>query len=115
MEEKIKSIEEKRREKHEGRLNELVEQGEWEKLKNSDEFQNLSLEGKIIFARKTIINRISQIEEVFYGVVRDDVNGSKPILKRLKYLRGLENAISHTMSKINEENPNQIEKQKKAA
>jgi hypothetical protein len=90
-------------------LDVLVNRGEFESLKDSKEFQVLSLEGKIVTARQAISNRIGQVEDIFYEVVRDRPEESIPILGRLAYLRKLKSVAGRTLAEVNKENPNRIE------
>jgi hypothetical protein len=107
--EKLKRKKEQDTPEQQSGLDVLVNRGEFESLNDSKEFQALSLEGKIVIVRQAISNRIGQVEDIFYEVVRDRPEESIPILGRLAFLRKLKSVAGRTLAEVNKENPNRIE------
>lgn len=50
-------------------LNTLIKEGEWEKLKNNPEYQDLPNEKKVLIARRTDNNKLSEIDSVYWETV----------------------------------------------
>lgn len=76
-------------------LNEIIREGEWEKLKHNPEYQNLPAEKKILAAKQTVNNKLAEADTVFRETIREDLKSAKIIMdKRIKPLRNLVKALN---------------------
>ncbi len=76
-------------------LNSIIKEGEWEKLKNNPEYQDLPNEKKVLFARRAVNNKLREIDMVYWETVKGDIRSARIIVeKRIKPLRNLINALN---------------------
>ncbi|GEM_PF-5287079 len=76
------------------KLDRVVKNGEWMRLRDNKEYQEMSVEGKIIKAIDTVEVRIQQTEQMFYRQLAEDPQGSAVIHKKsLTTLRNLKKAL----------------------
>ena len=68
------------------KLERLVKHGEWERLNESSEFRELSLEGKILVVFETINNRRKQLTGVFTITLKRQPKKAATIQKEMHYL-----------------------------
>src|SRR5688572_1754548 len=92
---------EQRRKEHGERpssLRELVNNGEWRRLRENDEFNAMGIEGQVLMARKAVEVRIKQIEPVFYEQLNVDRLGARNILhNRINPLKNLNKALGRIL------------------
>ena len=68
----------------------LVKHGEWDSLKGNEEYQSLSIKGRILIAKKAVTQRLVDATKVFGEVVREDTKaGAKFVKEELNPLRNL--------------------------
>ncbi len=70
-------------------LEEEIKAGEWQRLKNFDTYKKRTRQGKIIAMHKALSNRIEQLEQLFYQLVRNHPEKAVNLLKEIKKLRFL--------------------------
>lgn len=76
-------------------LNDLIREGDWEKLKYNPEYQGLPSEKKIIVAKQTVNIKLNESDGVFKETIRDDLKSARIIMeKRIKPLRNLIKALN---------------------
>lgn len=69
------------------KLERLESNGEWDRLGESPEFWEKSVEDRIITTINAVDNKIRILEKPFYQVVRRDTYGGGVILAKIKHLR----------------------------
>ncbi|EKD65661.1 MAG: hypothetical protein ACD_50C00023G0003 [uncultured bacterium] len=94
---------EEKRDSHErnreGKVDKLVDQGEWERLGEDPEFLDMSVESRIITTRRAVGNAIKNLEEPFYDQVRTDPSGAEVILGKIKHLRFVRTSLGQELVK----------------
>lgn len=76
-------------------LNQLIMEGEWEGLKNNEEYKSLPPEKKILIAKQTVNNKLEEAESVFRETIKDDLKSAGTIMeKRIKPLKNLIKALN---------------------
>ncbi len=75
------------------RLDRLVRQGEWERLNESKEFREMSVEGRILTTGNAVTNRIKTLEDFFAHALAKRPDQSAVILGKMRYLRNVQDAL----------------------
>ncbi len=110
-EEQLPGVEEKP-----SKLDVLVERGEWERLNESDEFREMTVEGRIVTTQKAVKIREKQLELSFGHALARHREQSTVILDKMRYLRRVEDALDETLAEnIKREQTSKRTNLKKAA
>jgi len=83
---------------HRESLDRLVEKGEWTRLGEDKEFQDLTTEGKILTLHEAIANRIKQLSKVFYVALKRQPGKAAKIQEKLHYLDETSEALSSVLA-----------------
>ncbi|MCL4354548.1 hypothetical protein M1349_03730 [Patescibacteria group bacterium] len=75
--------------KDSSRLQEEIDAGEWQRLREFETYKKRSRQGKIIAMHQAISNRIKQLELLFYQLVANHPQKAKKLLEEIKRLRFL--------------------------
>lgn len=70
-----------------------VRAGEWKRLKNFKIYQRRSRQGKILVTYQAVSNRLNQLVEMYYKLVRDNPAQGEKLLKELKKLRIIQDIL----------------------
>lgn len=70
-----------------------VKAGEWQKIRKFKIFQDRSRQGKIIVMHQAVSNRLSQLTQLYYKLVRDNPKQGEKLLIELQKLRYLQDVL----------------------
>ena len=79
------------------RLDEEIKAGEWKNLKKFEIYRQRSRQGKIIATHQALSNRIKQLENLFYQLVRENPKKAEKLLLEIKRLRFLQEFLLNAL------------------
>ncbi|RJQ26814.1 hypothetical protein C4577_02800 [Candidatus Parcubacteria bacterium] len=89
-----KEVKEKEKDENEksveGSLVEEIEAGEWTRLNRFETYNRRSRQGKIIAVYQAVSNRLNQLVQLYYEMVRNSPEKAVRLLKEIKRLRFLQ-------------------------
>lgn len=74
-------------------LDSEIKAGEWQRLYEFPSYQKRSRQGKIIATYKAISNRLNQLIDLYYELVRNSPDKAVRLLKEIKRLRYLQSFL----------------------
>ena len=74
-------------------LDREIQAGEWQRLNEFPSYKRRSRQGKIIATYQAISNRLNQIVQLYYQLVRDNPEKALRLLSEIKKLRSLQSFL----------------------
>lgn len=74
-------------------LNIEMQAGEWQNLSRFKTYQQRSRQGKIIATHQAVSNRLNQLEQLYYKLVRSNPAKGEKMLKEIKKLRVIQDIL----------------------
>src|SRR5947209_15890587 len=74
-----------------------IQAGEWHSLRKYKTYQQRSRQWKIIATYKAVSNRLNQLVELYYKLVRDHPQKSEKLLEELRNLRLMQDILVQCM------------------
>lgn len=74
-------------------LNIEMQAGEWQNLSRFKTYQQRSRQGKIIATHQAVSNRLHQLEQLYYSLVRNNPAKGEKMLKEIKKLRVIQDIL----------------------